>query len=227
MARAAFLALSLDAPTGSVHYLVSSEHLKMPSPVFTRMLLGADGSSDGLEPDRGHYITIDDDCDEQAMLVLLNIIHLRNRQVPRSVDLEMMTKVAVLINHYKCHEEAEAFTSMWIVWLEETSSPPPNNYCRELILWLCIACIFRLEKIFFDVTATAIKLGADGYVRTMGLPIPASVTGRSLLFRLMNVLITCREDKRQTLRLHGQHRRHSRTLRASLPQCQIQMLITS
>lgn len=182
---AVFQELSLELPAGKVHYMVSSQHLKLASPIFAEMLspqnwVGSKGERDGYS-----YIVIDD-CDEEAMLILLNIIHLRNRQVPLTVDLETLAKFAVSINQYKCYEETEMFTNMWIAAVT-TSYPPPKTYCRELVLWLLLAWVFRLRTIFEEVSGIAVEMGTDGSLRTMGLPIPAPVVGQRYLSMLIAV----------------------------------------
>lgn len=57
--------------------------------------------------------------------------------------------------------------------------------------------VYRLylssRQSFFGVTATAVELCTDGKLRTVGLPIPSSVTSRLLLFELMQVLTIYRE----------------------------------
>jgi hypothetical protein len=81
----------------AVHYRFPSEHLKMISSKFMEIL-----ASQTLIHDRGErsgcdYIIIDD-CDEEAILHLLNVLHLRNRQSPRTLRLRILTKLAVLIS---------------------------------------------------------------------------------------------------------------------------------
>lgn len=45
----------------------------------------------------------------QAMLFIMNVIHGRTRQGLRFVVLDMLTKIAVLVDYLKRHEAVEAF----------------------------------------------------------------------------------------------------------------------
>ena len=168
----------IELPTGGAHYLVSSEHLKLASPIFASMVSSNTriGGTGGF-PGRFH-IVIGGNSDEEALHNLLNILHLKNRQVPGVVDIEMLAKIAVLVDRYQCCEATEVFTAMWITATMHTQAQP-KTYCRELILWLYIIIVFRLETLFPTVTAIAIAHNPCGVLDTLGLPIPAPVTGKS------------------------------------------------
>jgi len=53
-----------------------------------------------------------DDCfhitgenwDEEALLILMNIIHGHTQEVPRTVDLELLTRMAEIVDYYELHE---------------------------------------------------------------------------------------------------------------------------
>lgn len=38
------------------------------------------------------------------MLILMNIIQGRNRSVPEIINLEMLARLAILVDYYDCHE---------------------------------------------------------------------------------------------------------------------------
>ncbi|KAF1833343.1 hypothetical protein BDW02DRAFT_599140 [Decorospora gaudefroyi] len=161
---------SVVLPSGFPHYLVSSEHLKLSSSTFADMIT-KENKLDGA----GRYYVVLEDCDEEALHILLNILHLKNRQVPREVGLEMLAKIAVLADRYNCVEAVEVFIDVW----EDVTlgtHPVPSQYCRELILWLYVTQVFHMSQTFYEVTATAIEYGFDGRLRTMGLPIPTTIS---------------------------------------------------
>ncbi|KAF2183283.1 hypothetical protein K469DRAFT_710815 [Zopfia rhizophila CBS 207.26] len=105
----------------------------------------------------------------------MNVLHLRNRQDPRKVTLEMLAKIAVLIDYYECSEAVEIFSGMWIDELKN-HTPIPRTYCRDLVLWICIAWVFRLPEQFRQVTAVAVK--SKYSILTLELPAPWSIIGR-------------------------------------------------
>jgi hypothetical protein len=114
------------------------------------------------------------DWDVEAFLIVLRIVHGRNKQVPREVTLEMLAKIAVLEDYYNFGEVLDVFTEVWIQKL--TKTPIPATYCRDLILWIWVAWVFDIEQQFMEATATAIKQSTES-VRTLELPLPARVSG--------------------------------------------------
>jgi hypothetical protein len=128
---------SVELPHNAIHYQFSSEHLKVASPILAQMI-SADNEVDGKGGVGGCYYIILEDCDEQALHILLNILHLKNREVPRKVNLDLLAKLTVLIDRYKCTEAVEVFLGMWIEAVL-VIDPVPSEYCRELVLWLYVA----------------------------------------------------------------------------------------
>lgn len=156
-----------------VHYHVSSRHLQLASPWFKRSLAKEKWSESDLV--EGRYQLLAHDWDEEAFLMLLNIIHLRHRRVPRTVSLELLAKVAVLVDYYECGEAVELFTQMWIDDIKKHAMP--STCCRDLILWISVAWVFDLSEQFQVATAVAIKEGTEA-MQTLGLPIPSFVSGK-------------------------------------------------
>lgn len=54
----------------------------------------------------GLYHVPAEDWDGEALLCVLQVLHLHNSQVPRTVSLEMLAKIAVLVDFYKCADTA-------------------------------------------------------------------------------------------------------------------------
>ena len=107
------------------------------------------------------------------MLIVMNIIHGRTRRVPRFVDLDMLTRLAVLVDYLECHEVIEPFSDRWI---DDLKGSITVTYSKVLIQWLCISLIFRKACQFKAVTRTAIRQ-TKGPIQTLGLPIRESVVG--------------------------------------------------
>jgi hypothetical protein len=152
---------------------VSSSHLALASPYFKRMLRGGWKEGHTLRSDGGVHLDVKE-WDHEALLILMNIIHGHTRKVPRLVSLEVLAKIAVLVDYYECVEVVEVFSDMWINQLEKQ---PPRIYSRDLILWICISWVFRLSKQFTVATRIALKQ-SRGPIQTLGLPIPGGVVGR-------------------------------------------------
>ncbi|KAL2256006.1 hypothetical protein VTK26DRAFT_2357 [Humicola hyalothermophila] len=158
--------------TSEIQMRVSSKHLILASPYFKAALNGPWREAASVSADCCRYIHADD-WDPQAFLILMQIIHGRNRQVPRLISLELLAKIAVLVDYYKCHEAVEAFAALW---LQETKSKSqlPTQVSRELVLWLCISWVFGNADIFTSVTRTALQQ-SQGPLATFGLPIPERI----------------------------------------------------
>ncbi|KAF2732405.1 hypothetical protein EJ04DRAFT_565982 [Polyplosphaeria fusca] len=135
-------------------YYVSSRHLKMASPY-----------SDGL------FHVSAEDWDEKTFLLLMNMFHLQCAQIPSTLTLESMAKLAVLIDYYECALSIMIWTSNWVEDLKK-SAFIPKTYCRDLILWVCVAWHFDMKLQFKEATMSAVKQCNESKIRTCGLPVP-------------------------------------------------------
>tara|TARA_R110002060_G_scaffold31897_3_gene42533 strand:- start:388 stop:744 length:357 start_codon:yes stop_codon:yes gene_type:complete len=111
--------------------------------------------------------------DPSALKILLDIIHGKTRRVPRSLDLEMLAKVSVLVDDLECHEEVEIFVD---IWLKDLPSSPPSEYNRDLILWILISSVFHRTALFNTATRTAI-LHSAGPIQSLELPVRSIIVG--------------------------------------------------
>jgi hypothetical protein len=159
-----------------IHYLVSSRHLMLASPWFMRTLTSETSTEAVKDPsDRRYYISARD-WDEEAFLILLSIFHIRSRQVPATVSLELLAKIAVLVDYYELAgaEVMERELSGWIAHLRR--DPIPSSYDRDLMLWICVSQVFNMSKEFEQATAVAVR-ESRGHLQTLDLPIHDAVTG--------------------------------------------------
>jgi hypothetical protein len=125
---------SIVLPLVEVRLQLSSKHLTLASTYFRKMFRGPwteSRTSSGLP-----YPRDASEWDSDAILILMNIIHGRVRSVPRSIELEMLAKIAVLVDYYDCHEVVELISECWI---QKLSCNLPKEYCRDLILWLTVS----------------------------------------------------------------------------------------
>ncbi|KAL7912612.1 hypothetical protein GGI35DRAFT_440707 [Trichoderma velutinum] len=152
-----------------IHFRLSSKHLTLASEYFRKMM--ANGWKE-TTPAKGYsFIITAEEWDQKALLILMNIIHGRTTQIPLTISLEMLAKVSVLVDYYKCHEAVEFFAKAWISNLTE---PVPSSYGRNLLLRLCISWIFSEAAIFRKLTKTAVYQ-SEGHIHSLGLPIPGAV----------------------------------------------------
>ncbi|KAH8743933.1 hypothetical protein F5883DRAFT_379155, partial [Diaporthe sp. PMI_573] len=81
-----------------IRFRLSSKHLKSASPIFKAMLDG-NWKESNLTSDL-HYTLHTSDWDTEALQVIMDILHGRSQRVPRSIPLELLAKIAVLVDYW-------------------------------------------------------------------------------------------------------------------------------
>lgn len=151
---------------------LSSKHLVLASPYFRKMLRG-EWQEATPQPGHEHHIEAED-WDVEALLLLMRVIHGRNLAVPEYIGLEMLAKVAVLVDYYKCYESVDILRRFWIAALRPSM---PSTYGRDLVLWLFIAWVFTEDDVFRIATKNICNTMTDTFA-TLGLPIPQTIVGQ-------------------------------------------------
>jgi hypothetical protein len=172
-----------EEPDVDVHIRVSSKHMMLASPVFKAMLqrgnfkegreLGTNGSVNVPLPDDN----------PEAFLVLLHIIHGRNRLVPRQVSMELMTRISILVDKYQMVEAVEVFSCSWI---EDLKMSLPTLYStpeeQEAVhRWVGISWVFG-KRVEFKAMTQLIERGSNANLAENieeGLPIPEILISKS------------------------------------------------
>ncbi|KAK6837725.1 hypothetical protein RU639_001124 [Aspergillus parasiticus] len=155
------------AKTAMLKIRVSSKHLTLASSYFRQRLVPETDDHRPVEKDVVPACVEDID----ALLIMLDIIHGQTRKVPRSVTFKKLFMIAVLVEHYECVEAMEAFAE---VWVEKLKGEIPVVYSEDLVKWIGIAWIFRLESLFQKTTRTAIRR-CTGPISAMDVPIPLAL----------------------------------------------------
>lgn len=109
----------------------------------------------------------------EAMLIVMNIIHCRNGKVPRSLSLDMLTEVSVLVDFLECHESVEVLSELWIKNLEYNI---PTTYLTEVPQWLCISSVFQKQKIADKMIYILARQSKD-MVQISNLPVRDAIIG--------------------------------------------------
>jgi hypothetical protein len=152
----------------------------LASPWFMRTLTRETSTEAVKDPSDGRYHISARDWDEEAFLILLSISHVRTRQVPATVSLELLAKIAVLVDYYKLAgaEVMERELSGWIAHLRR--DPIPSSYDRDLMLCICVSQVFTMSKEFEMATAVAVR-ESRGHLQTLDLPVHDAVMGMPLI----------------------------------------------
>jgi hypothetical protein len=130
-----------------VNCVVSSGHMMLASAYFQKRLSGEYLDAVTLRNTGRATISLNDDPD--TLTILLNIIHGRTRQVPRQVSLDLLSKLAVLINYYGMLESVELFSDTWIENLKREGMP--KMYNEQVLPWLFIFWVFEKGDDFRDM----------------------------------------------------------------------------
>lgn len=152
----------------SVRVLVSSRHLILASTYF-QMMFGGPWKESSRTNGKPHAISLTV-CDQEAFLIILSIIHGRTRRVPETVSLELLSKIAVLVDYYRCHEAVEHFARSWgkgHSWVDRCN--------RDLVLQITITTVFAHTRDLRQLCKVAIRR-ARGPIPTLDLPIPWILT---------------------------------------------------
>ena len=183
------------AEAEKISMVVSSKHMMLASPVFKAML-APEHFREGLVRNAAGQMEVDLPDDDQAvMIIVLNIIHSRNRIIPKHVDLEVLTKLTILVDKYQIVESVEFFAHTWIDHVL-TKTELPNrfpkgdelDYPQSIQTWIAISWLFRREKEFSKITKAAIICGSTILVNELDirLPIPGKIIGRHIYKHIGN-----------------------------------------
>ncbi|KAH6951962.1 hypothetical protein DER45DRAFT_636229 [Fusarium avenaceum] len=164
------LSLVKDEPEPKhTRYKLCSHVLRRTCSYFSRLM---SSKWQEAELEEGFQWTIKaTDWDEEAVTILMNILHHRTRGVPRTISLEMLANIAVLVDYYGCHEAAE----LWVeIWMAKLGPVAPEYYSRDLLLRLTVATVFSDNESFNILTKIAIRR-SRGPIHTLGLPISQQI----------------------------------------------------
>lgn len=160
--------------TGSIQMRLSSKHLKLASDYFKKMM--SHNWKESIPKDGFSFSVTANGWSEEALLIIMRILHGRTTMVPYIVNLEMLAKVAVVIDYYKCHEATHFFTKAWIGNLNE---PLPTSFGRNLLLRFLVSWVFSEADTFRQLSQIIIR-ESRGPVNTQGLPIPKAIIGETI-----------------------------------------------
>jgi hypothetical protein len=172
-------------PDIDVHMRVSSKHMMLASPVFKAMLHRGN-FKEGRELDFTGSVSIPlPDDHPEAFLIVLNIIHGRNRAVPRQLSISTMTNISILVDKYQMVEAVEVF---WSSWVEDLKIDLPKSYQpdeRETVhRWVGISWVFG-KRVEFKAMTQLIERGAYANLAESieeGIPIPGIIISKRQQF---------------------------------------------
>ncbi|KAE8453984.1 hypothetical protein EG329_007760 [Mollisiaceae sp. DMI_Dod_QoI] len=153
-----------------VHMLVSSKHLTLASPVFKAMLKSNFCTGELLTSHDVAEIELPDE-DPEAFEILMNILHGRVRQVPKQINLKLATKLAIIVDKYLVLEPVEIYVRQWLSSLRKWM---PEGFNSNILPWLCVSWVFRMEDDFQWISRMAVRESVRK-LETFDLPILSTV----------------------------------------------------
>ncbi|SPJ71797.1 uncharacterized protein FTOL_01525 [Fusarium torulosum] len=152
-----------------IRMLVSAKHLALASSYFEKMFAGP--FTEGKLDHSGLRQVTASDWDPEAFNIILTIIHGYHRDVPRSLNLEMLAKLAMIVDYYQCHESVELYAD---IWLESLKSKIPTAYGKDCILCMFISWVFVQPDIFQKMTRLALRHSGK-LIEAENFPIPTDL----------------------------------------------------
>lgn len=161
---------------------VSTDALVLASPVWKKFLFPpwAKEEDASIQPEEKQIDCSEDDG--EALLVLLNIVHLNFKAVPKTVGYDLQFRIAILVDQYDCVKVVQPWLDIWME--EELGSPLRTQ--RSTSHWLFIAWVYGRKETFQIAAKGMVKVcttTASGQLLRSGkeitFPMPPKIIGKS------------------------------------------------
>lgn len=149
-----------DAPKRQcTTFRLSSHHLIRSSPAFKALLTG---DPEWARRNRKLLIEAEQFYDPEAMKVVLDVVHSRSRQIPKTVSLELLAKISKIVSSYAIHEAMELVAPAWVEHLLKNTDYISKETCpaeREVEQWISVAYVFNNPAAFMLITQLVMQHG--------------------------------------------------------------------
>lgn len=123
---------------------VSKKHLTVASRRSRRMFQGDYLEAQRSEDDGFYHWKIEPLFDPGSLKLVLRIIHAQTQNLPDSITLDTMVSIAEIVDDLDCCGSVSFFANIWSSQLSRTL---PSQISDELIQWIFIASVFKLDDI--------------------------------------------------------------------------------
>jgi hypothetical protein len=159
-----------------VHCVVSSRHMMLASEHFEKLLSGDFHEARTLKS-TGH-VTISLNLDPDTLIILLQIIHGKTREVPRQVSLDLLRKLAVMVNDFGMLGSVEFFADTWIDHSKREGLPA--SYTEDVLSWLYVFFVFGRADEFKDMANLSQRECDESFVdNAREILLPTGIISRS------------------------------------------------
>ncbi|KAI2640022.1 hypothetical protein GGS21DRAFT_392990 [Xylaria nigripes] len=154
-------------------FRVSSKHLSLACTYFKNIMEGSWRETVEIQDDGLRHCVMKG-FQASATSIVLSVIHGKYRHVPRSIKLEGLAEIAIVVDFLGCHEAMGFIAEGWIRDLQYNMCVPPRQYDWTALVWIVIAGVFRKSEIFTACTRQAI-VDSQNPINAFGLPILSQV----------------------------------------------------
>ncbi|KAG9253428.1 uncharacterized protein F5Z01DRAFT_623717 [Emericellopsis atlantica] len=144
---------------------LSSQHLILASDYFKSALTKGFAESVPESGEFAHVVRAEN-MNLEALRLVMSIVHGQTHQVPRKISLDLLAKVAVVVDYYKFHKAVDFFFQ---VWAEQIETPAEWQYGTGFLLRLLVSCIFQEKEMFQKLTKVYL-LHSRGPIHHLDLP---------------------------------------------------------
>jgi hypothetical protein len=159
-----------------IHLLCSKKHLTLASHRAERMFDSGFKEATPEEADGLYHWKFDAIFDPTAFDIVLKIIHGKNRDIPRAVDVQVLAGISAVVDDLECHDVLWFFAKGWLEVLSRVNELKTQKDVAQRIL---ISFVFHDPVIFEASTKTAIA-GHWAFTQMYDFPIRPKVLSRSM-----------------------------------------------
>ncbi|KAF5534763.1 hypothetical protein FNAPI_12272, partial [Fusarium napiforme] len=157
------------------HFLCSQKHLTLASrrasKLFSSTFKEASKQDDGL-----YHWNFGDVFDVQAFEVVLKIIHGKTRGVPQDAELDLLSKIASIIDDLECYDALSFCAERWLLMYRGFYTLP-KRMDKTLAQLILVSFVFADKGIFQSCIQRAARYTCEG-MPTFDLPFRADIPSR-------------------------------------------------
>ncbi|KAF4447872.1 hypothetical protein F53441_8622 [Fusarium austroafricanum] len=124
----------VDGCPDEVRIKVSSRHLILASPVFRKMLEGPWSENASSSPPSEARQIFTTGWDAKALAIVLDVIHSRCQEVPKEINVPLLTRIATIVDYYQCHESLQFVSDVWLNLPDSVVRDPEPNWVDDLMI---------------------------------------------------------------------------------------------
>ncbi|KAK2469054.1 hypothetical protein H9L39_19322 [Fusarium oxysporum f. sp. albedinis] len=157
------------------HFLCSQKHLTLASrrasKLFSSAFKEASKQDDGL-----YHWNFGDVFDVQAFEVVLKIIHGKTRGVPQNAELDLLSKIASIVDDLQCYDALSFCSERWLSSYGGFYRLP-ESMDKTLAQLILVSFVFANKHMFRRCIQRAARYTCEG-MPTFDLPIRADIPRR-------------------------------------------------